>query len=379
MKKIEEIPPRKPVSVWHKIVSTLLALANLGAVIGLIVSGYSGAINPIEHPTAPAVAMTFPFWLLGTVVCTIFTLFFRWKVALIGIVGMALAYSPIIEYCPIHLPKRAAADADTFTFMSYNVFGLVDQNNNYSGDLNPTISYILQNDADIVCLQELSAIHSNPQLHITPAQLDSLHSQYPYVFIGSHAQAIFSKFPVEPIQIGFKYSGEAGSADMACFRTEIRGRKITIFNIHLQSFDLVKSDREMFAKLKHLKGTEEEIAMMKNHLMNKIREAGPQRVRDTEELIRYIKKFGGPNVIVCGDFNDVPGSYPLRMLADEHLKEVYPEVGFGPMITYNAGGFNFRIDHILYRGDIRPLEMSRGSIKSSDHYPITTIFEIENK
>lgn len=284
-----------------------------------------------------------------------------------------------MEYSPIHLPKSPSSDSDIFTVMSYNVFGLVDQTNNYPGGINPTLSYILQNDADIVCLQELEALHSNKTLHITPAQLDSLHSQYPYVFIGSHAQAIFSKFPVEPIQIGFKYSGESGSADMACFRTEIRGHKITIFNIHLQSFDLVKSDREMFARLKHLKGSEDEIAMMKNHLINKIREAGPQRVSDTEELIRYIKKFGGPNVIVCGDFNDVPGSYPLRMLAEEHLKEVYPEVGFGPMITYNAGGFNFRIDHILYRGEIKPLKMSRGRVRSSDHYPVIATFEISDK
>lgn len=379
MKKAKDKPNKKTTTVWHKIVSVIFVLANIGLSIGLIVSGYAGAINPVDHPTAPAVAMTFPLWLLGAFVCVIVSLFFRWRIAIIGILGMVITYSPIMEYSPIHLPKSPSSDSDIFTVMSYNVFGLVDQTNNYPGGINPTLSYILQNDADIVCLQELEALHSNKTLHITPAQLDSLHSQYPYVFIGSHAQAIFSKFPVEPIQIGFKYSGESGSADMACFRTEIRGHKITIFNIHLQSFDLVKSDREMFARLKHLKGSEDEIAMMKNHLINKIREAGPQRVSDTEELIRYIKKFGGPNVIVCGDFNDVPGSYPLRMLAEEHLKEVYPEVGFGPMITYNAGGFNFRIDHILYRGEIKPLKMSRGRVRSSDHYPVIATFEISDK
>ncbi|MDE6368731.1 MAG: endonuclease/exonuclease/phosphatase family protein, partial [Muribaculaceae bacterium] len=153
-------------------------------------------------------------------------------------------------------------------------------------------------------------------------------------------------------------------------------QKVTIFNVHLQSFSLVPEDKEMFKKLTRLKGSETEIAQMRSHLVNKIREAAPQRVLDTEELIKYIRKFGGPNVIVCGDFNDVPGSYPLRMLADEHLKEVYPEVGFGPMITYNANRFYFRIDHILYKGDLTPLSMKRGSVKSSDHYPVIATFEI---
>lgn len=379
MKKVETKQVKTGHSIWYRILSAIFLLANIGVCLGLIVSGYAGDINPTLHPTAPAVAMTFPIWLLGAIICIIITALVRWRIAILGFLGMLIALPAILEYSPLHFPHRIKDDAETFTFMSYNVFGLRDQNGEYPGDVNPTLNYILQQDPDIVCLQELGSIHSDKNTHVTPAQLDSLHSLYPYVFISGHAQAIFSKYPIEPIQTGFKYSGEPGSADMACFRTEIKGQTITIFNIHLQSFDLVSSDKEMFSKLKRLQGSEQEIINMKTHLVNKIREAGPQRVRDTEELIRYLKKFGGPNVIVCGDFNDIPGSYPLRMLAKEHLKEVYPEVGFGPMITYNAGGFAFRIDHILYRGNLRPLKMARGSVRSSDHYPITATFEIINR
>ena len=379
MKKAEIKPLAPRRSVWYRILSAILIIANLGICAGLIVSGYSGGINPTFHPTAPAVAMTFPIWLLAAIICVITTAFLRRRIAILGFLGMLIALPPILEYSPFHIPRRISDNADTFTFMSYNVLGLKDQNDEYPGDVNPTLSYILQQDPDIVCLQELGALHSDRNYHVTPAQIDSIHSLYPYVFISGHAQAIFSKYPIEPIQTGFKYTGVPGSADMACFRTEIKGQTITIFNIHLQSFDLVSSDKEMFSKLKKLQGSEHEIAMMKTHLINKIREAGPQRVRDTEELIRYMKKFGGPNVIVCGDFNDIPGSFPLRMLAEEHMKEVYPEVGFGPMITYNAGGFNFRIDHILYRGNLRPLKMNRGGVRSSDHYPITATFEIINR
>lgn len=374
--KVADARPRK--SVWHKIVSWLLGIANLIAAAGLTVSAYAGSINPVAHPTAPAIAMTFPVWLVGALVLLVISLIIRWRVAIIIGLGIIASLPTILTYSPLHLPRHKSDDGFTFTVMSYNVFGLQDNQDKYYGDSNPTLSYILNEDPDIVCLQEMPLLHTSSRLHITPAQIDSIHCQYPYVIIGGKSQAIFSKFPIEPVQMGFTYSGKPGSADMACFRAEIKGQKITIFDIHLQSFSLVDEDKQMFTKLTHLKGSENEIAKMKSHLVNKIREAGPQRVLDTEELIKYVRKFGGPNVIVCGDFNDVPGSYPLRMLGEEKLKEVYPEVGFGPMITYNSNRFYFRIDHILYRGELKPLGMKRGRIKSSDHYPVIAKFEIKD-
>lgn len=365
-------------SVWHKIVSALLAWVNIAVAIGLLASAYAGAIDPSSHPTASVVALTFHLWLAAAIVCVTATAFLRWKIALISVAALVAALPSVLSYSPFRLPHHADPDATTFTLMSYNVYGRVDQRGEYPGDVNPTLSYILCQDPDIVCLQECSGLHPDPITHVTTAQIDSLHSQYPYIYMGSHMQTILSKFPVEPINIGFEYTGVTGSADMACFRVDVHGLKITIFDIHLQSFTLENSDREMFARLRHLKGSDSEIAGMRSHLVNKIRQAAPRRVADTEELLRYIRKFGGPNVIVCGDFNDVPGCYSLRLLHSEKLHEVYPEVGFGPMITYNAGGFNFRIDHILYRGELHPLSMTRGSVASSDHYPVTATFEIAN-
>lgn len=364
-------------SIWHKIITALLTTVNTVAAIGLIVSAYAGAINPVEHSLAPAIAMTFPLWLAGTLVVIIATLFIRRVAAVAGVIGVLISMPAILDFSPIRFPKSATDEDETFSLMSYNVLGLANNTGLYPGDVNPTISYILNRDADIVCLQEIHSFNPDKSSHVTAAQIDSLHTQYPYIYIGSYSQAILSKYPVEPVQIGFKYTQTSGAADMACFRVEIKGKKVTIFNVHLQSFSLVNTDREMFMKLTKLQGDKQEIKEMRNHLINKIRIAGPQRVHDTEELIRYINKYGGPNVIVCGDFNDVPGSYPLRMLRDLHLKEVYPEVGFGPMITYNTERFYFRIDHILYRGDMHPLEMSRGKIKSSDHYPIEATFVID--
>ena len=177
MKQQKDISPKR--SLLYNIVTALLAIANTGVAAGLVVSAYSGAINPVSHPTAPALAMTFPIWLACTLGCVIVTLIVRWKAAVIGICGMLIAMPQILQYSPLHLPSHAADENDTFTFMSYNVFGLADQNGVYYGGVNPTLSYILAQDHDIVCIQELSSLNTNPALHVTASQIASIHCQYP--------------------------------------------------------------------------------------------------------------------------------------------------------------------------------------------------------
>lgn len=372
--KSDPAPKRR--SLWWRFVTVSLIICNVLVGLGLVLSAYAGTINPIKHPTASAVAMTFAIWLAATLGLLILTLLIRRRVAIITGIAIAVSLPAITDFSPFHLPAGVSDDACTFTLMSYNVYGLKDQREVYPGDVNPTVSYILNQDPDIVCLQEMTPLSPISSIKLTSAQIDSLHCQYPYIYYANDSHAIFSKFPVEPVQTGFVRELVPGAANLGCFRVTVHGQKITIFDVHLQSFSLNPDDRAMFSRLARLKGDEKEIAEMRSHLLNKIRAAAPRRAADAEELTRYIKRFGGPNVIVCGDFNDVPGSYPLRLLHDEHLREVYPEVGFGPMITYNAGGFYFRIDHILYRGDLRPVAMKRGRIKTSDHYPVTATFEI---
>ena len=87
--------------------------------------------------------------------------------------------------------------------------------------------------------------------------------------------------------------------------------------------------------------------------------------------MQWLRLYGGPDVIICGDFNDVPGCHAIRTFADAGFHSVYPSIGFGPMITYNARHLYFCIDHVLYRGALTPLYISKGTLKTSDHYPLT--------
>ena len=56
------------------------------------------------------------------------------------------------------------------------------------------------------------------------------------------------------------------------------------------------------------------------------------------------------------------------------MRSVFRTIATGPVITYHSDRFFFNIDHVLYQGDVTPVRYRRGSIKSSDHYPIYVTF-----
>ncbi len=109
--------------------------------------------------------------------------------------------------------------------------------------------------------------------------------------------------------------------------------------------------------------------------MAKIAEAAKARADQIKTLEKYIAKYGGKNVIVCGDFNDVNGCYGINSLCHEsRLRRTYPLVAFGPTVTFHANHLFFRIDHILFRGDLEPYSISSPRIPYSDHYPLVATF-----
>ena len=84
----------------------------------------------------------------------------------------------------------------------------------------------------------------------------------------------------------------------------------------------------------------------------------------------------GSNLIVCGDFNDTPASWTYRTICGDDMRDAYAENSRGFKMTYHDSHFWLTIDHILYRGNLRAIDYKRHDVKVSDHYPISSTFEI---
>jgi len=346
----------------------------LGA--GLVVSAYSGCESPIDTPILGVVVLTFPAWLAAVAAILVADIIWWRKTSLVAIAALAAAWPMVWNTCPLNIGagiENGTKPERIFTLLTYNVCNLKDATGKYPGDVNPTISYILRTDADIVCLQELKMLEQLPEKHIGKAQLDSLHERYPYILLSGYAMAVLSKHPLTNLHLDVTSREPGNYCDVAGVVAEIEGHRLAIFSVHLQSYSLSKDDKATYRDLTRLR-TDEDLHEIRNTLLYKLELAAMHRAKQAAMLGRYVDYYGGENVIVCGDFNDVPGCYTLRTLAEHGLREVWPAVGFGPTYTYNDNRFYFRIDHVLWRGELRPAGINRGNVRYSDHYPLLTTF-----
>ncbi|MDD4848141.1 MAG: endonuclease/exonuclease/phosphatase family protein, partial [Bacteroidales bacterium] len=75
-------------------------------------------------------------------------------------------------------------------------------------------------------------------------------------------------------------------------------------------------------------------------------------------------------VIVCGDFNDTPGSYSYQQVS-KGLKDGFLEAGQGFGQTFNGDIPLMRIDYIFHNDHFQATDFQVHINHYSDHYPVS--------
>ena len=82
--------------------------------------------------------------------------------------------------------------------------------------------------------------------------------------------------------------------------------------------------------------------------------------------------------IICGDFNDVPGSYVYNTVKGK-LGDAFTSKGTGLGRTYRHIFPTLRIDYILYDKDALSVKgYERPNVDLSDHYPVIANFSLRD-
>lgn len=341
----------------------------------LFTTAYSGLLNPQEYPMLAVFGMSFPIFLIVQACVIIFWLLFKkFKFAFLFFVPILLCINPILTYCPLNFwdnsltPEQKKSE---FSLLTYNVYAFSDFKERKDINHNPTISHILKSDADVVCLQECYTFEPLPYEKYTKEQYDSLISRYPYRLVLSNDIGVLSKYPISDSEI---INSDNETFSGARFKLQLKGNTITVYNVHLQSVGLTKSDKELYSSVTSVKSATEKIDSAKqtikdlrNQLYHKLAMSMQERATQAQHIAKDLNNQQG-NVILCGDFNDIPDSYVYRTIKG-NMTDAYCKCGFGPGITYHANKFYFRIDQIFYRGNIEAVSIQRPKWDSSDHYP----------
>lgn len=362
----------------RKIISAFVLFVSLAVTAGFLVSAYSGHVPASECRYAPLLAMTFPGWLAAMCVVLVADAIWWRRILVAPLLAFLVCLPQVLDYFPLHVFRPGSGDGATFTLMTYNVMHMTDQDSSLSLSCNRQLEYVLGCSADVVCLQEAEYLQPGPTNFITADQLADMQRDYPYVFVNTEQFAFLSKIRATPIPVDFP-AKEFRSGNVTAWRLYIGDEVVNVFNVHLRSFSFPMDQREMFREMTtpENKVKRSQLSELRHVMLPRLMEVTLDHEKQIKILQRILRKYGGENTIVCGDFNGPENSYPIYVLEKEcGFKQVYPQVGFGPMVSYNANHFFFRIDHVLYRGKIKPLSMERGDIKASDHYPLTVTFEL---
>jgi endonuclease/exonuclease/phosphatase family metal-dependent hydrolase len=202
--------------------------------------------------------------------------------------------------------------------------------------------------ADIVCLQE---VYARKNIQKMAEQLKEK-TGHPYMQLfklvpeRNYGMLILSKFPI----LGkgrVAFPGNTGN--MAVYVDLQAGEEILrVYNVHLQSIRFRKTDYDF------VNGAEQNntsnIEQGKG-LLQRMRDAYGKRAEQADALSEHIRSSVVNNIIVCGDFNDVPLSYAYHKVADG-MNDAFCEAGSGLERTYMGPFPSFRIDYILSSKDI---------------------------
>ncbi|AQQ08318.1 exodeoxyribonuclease III (xth) [Sedimentisphaera cyanobacteriorum] len=245
--------------------------------------------------------------------------------------------------------KAETMQQDVLRVMTYNVHSCVGMD----GKLSPLrIARVLeQYNPDIVCLQELDVgrekTGQKDQTKIIAEILEMDHFFLPALEYEEeqYGDAILSRFPMKLLKSDLlsgncsRYDNEPRGALLA--EIDISGKKVQIINTHLGL-------------------------------------TGKNQKTQLEDLLGEGWKCGAgsdENILLCGDFNFDPRS-SLYSKCTEIFREAIPDSS--QYNTYCGRHPFLRIDHIFYKGKLKPVKCSAGDSDldriASDHRPLTADF-----
>ncbi len=222
---------------------------------------------------------------------------------------------------------------------------------------NEVLQYLLSQDADVVCLQEVD-VYKDAKYLTLPDVRQTLSSKYPYSYLDfsvynkrhQYGTMVWSKYPlIHKQSIHYETQGNLSNrCDIVVGRDTIR-----LINNHLESYKLASEDLTDVDRIEA-----------------KWKRAIPLRNAQAQVVRREIEASPYP-VVVVGDFNSVALSYAYWHIS-RGLHDAWNETHYfwewGA--TYEYNGIGLRIDYILCSDPLKPTACSIQKISVSDHKPV---------
>lgn len=265
----------------------------------------------------------------------------------------------------------------TIKLMSWNVHGLgifEKHDKKQTGD--KILDFIKAEDADIICLPEYYTPRNDSMKPYARTILSSGYSHYKFCFdnaVGTNVYlgtAIFSKYPLENYCV--HHLGNE-KINVLQFDIHIQNEKMMrVIFLHLHSFGFSDYDKYYIEELKS-KGLE--IPTRSDVFLWKLNYAYGMRATESDTIANIISSSPYP-VLICGDLNDLPGSYTYMKIKGD-LQDAFLDKGRWIGRTYNELSPTLRIDYMFYNASaLEVLGYKCPRTYLSDHRPVVVNFKM---
>lgn len=345
----------------------MMAGANVTSSLLLLLSCWSVYLLPESWPRLSLFGLSFPFFVVINLLFLCFWLVFYVRYSWISLVALLLSSPFIYDYSPLN--RKVTPPESALKVLTYNVAFFGGAEESAKGNENAILNYILESDADIVCLQEASGSVRN----LLDEKMRQAGYQVPEVVnegkeLLEHA---YFKMPILSVE-SIKYDSESNGS--VAYHVLHKGDTLLVVNNHLESNRLSPEDKTAYKNM-IFDPQKETMENGMKLLMGKMAHAATIRSPQVDIVLKYIKRDRSRYVIVCGDFNDSPISYTCNRFGKK-LVSAFVESGNGPGYSYNKDLFYVRIDHVFHSENLKSYatQIDR-SIKTSDHYPLITYID----
>ncbi len=303
----------------------------------------------------------------------------KWRLCL-SLAALAICYKLVVAVIGFHFfsDKKEAVTAAHLRIMTWNVhgMGIFDKPVNKERD-EKIMEFIEKESPDILCMPEFYTVYNNAMKPYSSNILQRCgYKEFRFkddnslgakIYLGT---AIFSKYPLR------SFTDIPLHKYVYLLQCDVRlpsGQVVRTYFSHLQSFLLSNGEKTYLEEVKH---RNKEIEMSKSKtLVRRFGEAYVKRAVQADSAAGIIAQSPYP-VILCGDFNDLPGSYTYTRMKG-NLADAFTQKGSGFGRTFNLFSPTLRIDYIFYDPKVLSITRYRSPHTSlSDHNPVIVDFTL---
>ncbi len=229
------------------------------------------------------------------------------------------------------------------------------------------IGWSVDNDSPIKCFQEYYNNDKSDIFNIKYRLVNAGWKNHHFKIVlrdrdkAEFGVAIYSKLPI--INKGEIHSDNGEFLNSIFADILIGDDTIRIYNTHLESMSINEDnvlDTDKLAKSYKDTGY-------------RLRKGFISRAKQVKALVESIKKCPY-KMILCGDLNEIPYSYPYFSLRSL-LNNAFEKAGNGFGFSYNGKLFFLRIDNQFFSDEIEIHSfMTHRNIDYSDHFPLTATY-----